>query len=415
MPINHLEIRPQVQRLAAEAARSIKESVSFLAELRAQLASLQDQVDTVDQHIKLAEEKLPMLRCAAPVMPGDRLFTVVPAPDQNKPLPDMILLASDGSQINPSRHDAVEVGLINLGLIRMLPGTGRTPDVVTRSRLLYPGMEGILDDSLSEDLVAIMRDVEERKFLAETAAAAVHELAGDYAGEILPVVACTDGPLELFREPRGGEQQRKRFDQYLEALNGMAKIGAIPAGYVDKPRANLLVRMLEVMTSKPADLGEAGTERKYPGVDDTTLLQPWLEPGCRTNVFRLVSRSATQFSQKAVKLTLYFFYLNVGYLLPSGERRDLYARVEVPGWVAHNPAQLSLLHQVLLDQCRILGTNPYPYVLHRAHEIALVQLQEKEELMRMVMAELLSLGLPVPAASMKGENKAVGYNHGRSR
>ena len=59
-------------------------------------------------------------------------------------------------------------------------------------------------------------------------------------------------------------------------------------------------------------------------------------------------------------LALHFFYLNVG-----AENDDYLARVEIPAWVAENPAQLDTLHAVLISQCRMLGPRPYPYLLHR--------------------------------------------------
>jgi hypothetical protein len=374
---------------------------------------VQNQHEKIDQQISAAEDVLPMLRCAAPGPTTESLLTIHQPPLMETVFQTPIILASDGSQINPSRHDAVEVGLVNLGLIRMVPGCGRAPDVVTRSRLLYPGMPDIQVDALTEELVAILRDVEERKFLSEMALAARKEYAELHDGEVFPVVAFTDGPLELFREPRGGEEQRKRFQHYLKALDSMAEIGAIPAGYVDKPRANLLVRMLEVMTISSQELERNAGISKYRGIDDTTLLLPWLTPGCRTTVFRLISRSAKTFAQESQRLSLHFFYINVGYVLGNEARRDVFARVEIPAWVAKDANQLDLLHHIILDQCMLLGTNPYPYVLHRAHEIAVVSFREKDELMRMIIAELMNHGLIVNENSMKIENKSASNSRGR--
>jgi hypothetical protein len=92
-------------------------------------------------------------------------------------------------------------------------------------------------------------------------------------------------------------------------------------------------------------------------------------------------------SQSAQRYTgalgLHFFYLNVG-----RPRRPWLARVEVPRWVAENPQQLDNLHAVLLQQCQIMGGRPYPYLLHRAHEAAVVTLEEKEQLTQMIIHEL---------------------------
>jgi hypothetical protein len=62
---------------------------------------------------------------------------------------------------------------------------------------------------------------------------------------------------------------------------------------------------------------------------------------------------------------------------------------------------LDVLHAVLIQQCGILAGRPYPYVLHRAHEIALVSRQEKEQLTNMLVNELTAQGVQVGSASHK--------------
>ena len=63
-------------------------------------------------------------------------------------------------------------------------------------------------------------------------------------------------------------------------------------------------------------------------------------------------------------------------------------RVEIPKWVADDPDKLNLLHAVLVDQCRMMGGKPYPYLLHRAHEIAVVKHEEKYQVEQMLAQEL---------------------------
>jgi len=46
------------------------------------------------------------------------------------------------------------------------------------------------------------------------------------------------------------------------------------------------------------------------------------------------------------------------------------------------------LHSVLIDQCRMMGSKPYPYLLHRAHETALVQMEEKQQIEQLLSLEL---------------------------
>ena len=63
--------------------------------------------------------------------------------------------------------------------------------------------------------------------------------------------------------------------------------------------------------------------------------------------------------------------------------------------------KLNNLHAVLLNQCRIMGGHPYPYLLHRAHETAVVSLNEKEQLTRMILLELQRRGVETGQESHK--------------
>jgi hypothetical protein len=82
-------------------------------------------------------------------------------------------------------------------------------------------------------------------------------------------------------------------------------------------------------------------------------------------------------------LGLHFFYLNVG-----TEGHPYPVRVEIPKWVADDEEKLNNLHAALIQQCRILGHKPTPYILHRSHEVALVSFDEKRQIEQMLMLEL---------------------------
>jgi hypothetical protein len=110
-------------------------------------------------------------------------------------------------------------------------------------------------------------------------------------------------------------------------------------------------------------------------------------------VFALQSQSARSYTQA---LALHFFYLNAG--RPG---KPWLARVEIPAWVVDDPEMLDRLHAVLISQCRTMGSRPYPYLLHRAHETAVVSLQEKEQVTQMIALELRRRGVQVGEMSQK--------------
>jgi NurA-like 5'-3' nuclease len=84
------------------------------------------------------------------------------------------------------------------------------------------------------------------------------------------------------------------------------------------------------------------------------------------------------------------------------------ARVEIPLWVMEVPDSIDLLHSVLLDQARQSGLHPYPYALIRAHETAVVKMDEHEALTGLIQNELLRRGVPLQTDSEKLANKKVG-------
>jgi hypothetical protein len=111
---------------------------------------------------------------------------------------------------------------------------------------------------------------------------------------------------------------------------------------------------------------------------------PLLAPGERSAIFALQSKSEKDYRGQ---LALHFFYLNVG-----TEGHPWPVRVEVPQWVAADHAGLDRLHAVLVGQCRMMGARPYPYLLHRAHETAVVSRDERAQVEQMLELELRRQG-----------------------
>ena len=130
---------------------------------------------------------------------------------------------------------------------------------------------------------------------------------------------------------------------------------------------------------------------------DLALFARLLEPGERSALFEIQSSQARKFTGVTA---LHFFYLNVG--RPG---HPYLARVELPQWVACDPAAVDLLHVALVAQCRQMGARPYPYALHRAHEVAVVSFDEKRQLEEMIALELRRQGLGIEGTSFKQANK----------
>ena len=369
MALDFQQVRQQVIEMG-EQARSREQHFRELREKA--LTALADNADKnqyLREKVEAARSFNANLRCALPGAESlNGNFGLPPYPEV------IILLAADGSQINPDRHASVDYCLVNVGAIQMQSGSPAVPLTTVRSRLYYDDQMYTETGRVTERLVALRRDLRERQLLAELA-----------QGQPLPIITLTDGPLELWvgreNEPEGKEYE-KHFQEYLAALRQLHAMGASAAGYIDRPRGDLLVRLLQVALLPFDELDKAGREyQPLRGISDAELFKEILAPEERSALFGIQSRTTGKYT---ADLALNFFYLNVGC---DGKHPNL-VRVEVPAWVAENVQMLNDLHAVLVQQCQILGNRTYPYLLHRSHEVAVVTYDEKSQLENMIALEI---------------------------
>ena len=384
MSLDFLQVSQQVKQLGEKALvhqhdlkTRLVETHALLEECTAEIEHLQHKVQEVVRTYD------PTLRCALPVK--EALNSHYPLP----PMPDQVtLIAADGSQIFADRHAKVEYCLVNTGAIWMRYGSSEAPITSIQSTLIYAEqLEGMTDDRLS-----LQRDLAERGRLLELASQAP-----------APVITFTDGPLELWtttlEEGKVAGEFKRSLDIYLDVLHKLHELNTTTAGYVDKPGADLVVRLLEVAKAEASDLPEMRQYHPFKGVTDRELYRDILPPGERSAIFGIQSRSSKPYQGK---LGLHFFYLNVG---KAGH--PYLARVEIPAWVVEDGSMLDNLHAVLVSQCRMIGARAYPYLLHRAHETAVVSLEDKEQVTQMIIHELQKRGLEVAGLSAKQYNKDV--------
>jgi hypothetical protein len=384
MPVNLLDIQKKLKGFSAQAVARREEIAERQKEVSDLMETYAHRLDALKARVSYAADVVRHLRCAVPV--SEALDTVMAKPA----LPETFtVMAADGSQINPSRHARVAFCVINVGLIKMVRGSGKAPEILTQSQLLdYDSLftpSGVL---ISEGMVALKRDLREREALAELA-----------EGLTQPAISMTDGPLELYREPQETKEFEATLDRYLEVLKRLRDRGLMTLGYVDKPGSGLIGQLLELVAMSDEDLSAYNQRRrKFAGVNDVNLLNNLLlNPGDRSAIFAIYSDTANRFQGD---LALHFFYLNVG---QAGKPH--LARVEIPGWVAEEPELVGVIQAVLTEQACIMGTRPYPYILHRAHEVAVVTMPEHQHVEEMIVAEFSRRGLQMDEKSYKQYHK----------
>jgi hypothetical protein len=389
MPIDYQQIYEKIQEIGKGARERKKTLDERRAKARDLLNAYASELDLLHAKVDSAKAADANIRCACPL--DENLassFDIQPVSVSPT------LIAADGSQINPDRHASVQFGLINVGAIIVKLNSGETPEIFTESELLFGDDLLPNGNPLSDGMVALRRDLKERVFL--------DELSKGIQGQ---VVTFTDGPIELWGAKGEDAQDYSDFvEKYKTVLSRLQSRDVITAGYVDKPSADLVVRLLEIaMADVSRDNISTNLREYHPlrGVSDRWLFgereNPLLKPGQRSAVFKIQSGSEKNY--KGV-LELHFFYLNVG-----TEAHPWPVRVEVPKWVVDDKEKLGLLHGVLVEQCKMMGSRPYPYLLHRAHETAVVKNEEKQQIEQLLTMELRKNNEDVDDGSYKQSAK----------
>jgi hypothetical protein len=380
------KLTQQVDALGANAAQRLAELAERLPAARAVL----DAIGVADDDLHRKVQAALNLRWAGAIPTAEAVNAAFPLPAH----PARVnVAAADGSQIYPDRHGVALYYLVNVGSIVFRHGLAQAPSTRSQPEVFYEDADLYEEDGGQIPSVRIdaERDVRE---LAELARLAGAETAA------APTVTLLDNGLLLYFSLQTRDQQliREVLDDYLTHLDALRQSGATVAGVVDRPRAASAVRLLHLATLKPEEITDAGLRDlgAFRHMTDAMLFA-FLRPGERSALFVNAS-PANQIYYKPRNHTIYFFYLNAG--RPG---KDALLRVEAPEWVAKDKAKLDLVHAAIVEQCRV--SDGFPYVLMRAHELAVVTVAERREFEQMVTGSLIRRGLS-PTISQKAQGKA---------
>ncbi len=352
----------QVDDLAREAASSASQASELLNEAREWLHKYA---------AKFKELKNPATKFGAAIPTDEPLDATHPAPT----MPERFtVIGADGSAIPPDRHSAAMYYLINTASLTYRHGSGEQPIALSAPELGYKTSdmyEGRL--IVQGNLLDVRRDTAELARLAHAAEAEPRDI---------PLVALTDGTLLLWvLEESPEEQRRKKIDAYVHHLGRLKATGAATGGFISRPRYSDILRLVWL-----AQLGEnvskqAMEDHPFLGLADRSLFD-FLAPGQRSACFVSPSPVNKHYGEHQIG----FFYINVG-----DEQQTEIARVETPEWVWRSPELLNRLHGAVMAQCCLV--TPYPYVLARAHELAVITTDERRQLESFVEAALMRHGL----------------------
>lgn len=326
----------------------------------------------------------------------------IPAPSCPQP---HTVLATDGSQIFPDRHEVVACYLINIGRVvlpygqPLRPLLDSQPTLFYRERDLYHFWNG-RRTPVSEEVISLRRQWMEFEALAQ--------LAQEHPRGSPPGVALSDGTLILWTlEGTPADFRQEMLGRFLDSWERLRQCGIPLAGYISQPASADVINALRIGICPEVQVDcdkcswrvGRGEERQLDfyrydaqvvpcavieGITDAMLFARVLAPGERSALFASASQVLGHYGPHGV----YFFYVHVGSEI---------GRVEVPAWVATCPELLERVHAVVVDQAEKGGG--YPLALIEAHEKAVVRSPEREAFYHLVQDMLVRQGLPASFSS----------------
>ncbi|MDH7481717.1 MAG: DNA double-strand break repair nuclease NurA [Armatimonadota bacterium] len=295
------------------------------------------------------------------------------------------VIAVDGSQIAPGKHEIALCFLINTAAVVIYYGTSERPYAETKPELCYT------EDKLYEDYAGRRVQIAD-KFLGirRTLAESDHleQTLREVASKGIPAVALWDGSLirwTLESEPT--DYKNRVLAQYLKVFE-TAREKRIPiVGYISDPGSKDFVNSLRIMLcpDEQVDCDKCGREPPRPcdavnQLSDGVIFERRLEPGCRSALFTSRSKILAQYGEHEVQAC----YLNLGQEV---------ARLEIPKWVAEDDELLNMVHAVCYDQAE--KGRGYPVALSQAHERAVVTAKDKAEFFELIKHFFVKHGVRV--------------------
>lgn len=314
--------------------------------------------------------------------------------------PDYSVVASDGSQVFPDRHEVLPCYLINIGSVVIHYGTGGKAHLNSYPMFFYndhdrlvvwDGKKIPVDSAVLSEKRTLM-EFEEILKLAEACAGREN------------VIAVSDGTLILWRlEGMPDDFKNEILAAFLRMMDKLKSLGVPVAGYISFPGSPDVINSLRVgLCPETVSYCDRCPYTHLPelpcapiaGLTDRILFSRLLKPGERSSVFESSSKILDLYGDHRI----YFFYLNIG---------EEIARVEVPKWVAEDGGLLDLVHTLVFDQAK--KGNGYPVSLIEAHEQAVVKAKDRDFFFDLVREALVQSDFKVTVSrkSLSKRNPGV--------
>jgi NurA domain len=193
------------------------------------------------------------------------------------------------------------------------------------------------------------------------------------------------------------EAVRREVVHFTGQLMRLRHARAVPVGYIDRPSSANVLRTLELADlTTQAITRDTVRQGPFRSLVDRSLFAN-LGPGERSALFASTSEVNDRYAAAGQRIA--FFYANMG--RRAGEANAIIARLELPEWAAQDEQTLEQVHAALYADSELTGL---PYVLVRAHELAVVSSLERAEFEAMLGEFMIRNGLsPLPSAKAIGK------------
>jgi len=333
-----------------------------------------------------------MFNCAKPVEPLGQIQAIFPI---NTP---HIVLATDGSQIAPSRHEIAYCYLINIGRVAIHYNSGiyplldNVPEVFYKTEDLYKARQWGIQ---TEQWMTLKRTVAENVALANLAIATIASYPQS------PILAFSDGALVHWEFDEIPADARSQLLPDILAAWDDLKAQQIPlAGYISAPRAAEATNFLRLQLcsfekpdcnthcfAKPLDAAPCS---QIQPLRDGTLWSRLLKAGECSPLWQSHARIMEEYGEHQI----YFCYLHVGTEI---------ARIEMPAWTALDVNLRSQALQIILAQ--VQKGYGYPVALAEAHNQAVVTGSDRRRFFAILEQQMVKSGLRNVTTSYKESRK----------
>lgn len=321
-------------------------------------------------------------------------------------LPDInhAVVACDGSQIMPSRHEVHGCFLLNVGAAVLSYGKKGCARLLSYPRLyfkqdeIYPliNKRRVYIDEALLSFERNLLELEKAFSLAESLSSSSKE----------PVLALIDGSLIPFSLERYPDRfQRDLLERYQSRLHAFCEAGLPVVGYISHSRSSEIVNILRVFRCPHQErlchvCCGALNEDEYPcsaiqPLSDRQLLASKLPLKSRSGFFRSSSPWSTDLKPE---VQICFAYLNSGWET---------ARIEAPYWLFADKKLLEFALSALLLQ--IEKGQGYPLGLSEAHNQAVIRQADRNRFYQLLSEQLMLAGKSKVRVSPKESKKRRGF------